>query len=158
MPRDAGPQGRTLANAVATASEIGQEEIGHLEFISRWLRTGAGANGRTLLATYIDPEAGDAGPGAGNTAMILVLAEDSAGTLNTSFKKVSVGDARAVEFQRLVTHADLDSDGVDEIVLETWRYASLHDLSVLQFANGKWRQVFTVGLNWCVDAPKPDGQ
>ena len=154
LPMNAETQGRTLANAVATASEIGNEEIGHLEFVGRWLRTGAGPSGRTLLASYIDPEAGDAGPGAGYTVMVLVLAEDSAGTFTTSFKHISTGNARLVEFERLVNHADLDGDGVDEIILEAWRYATVPDLIVLKYADGKWNESFRVDLNWCVQRPE----
>lgn len=152
-PFPAGPeaQGRTLASAVATASEIGPEDLSALDFHARWLRTGVGESGRTLLTSYIDPSAGDLGPGAGNTAMLLVLAEDSAGTLNTSYRHAVSGEARSVEFRRLVNYADLNGDSIAELVLEAWRYAGIPSLLVLKHVNGTWEENFRIGLDWCVD-------
>ena len=155
LPRDAMTQARTIASAVATASELGKEELGSLEFIGRWLRTGAGPEGRTLLATFVDPEAGDAGPGAGHTVSLLALAEESSGALTTSYQHVSQGEARGVEFRRLMNHADLDGDGVDEILLEAWHYAATPDVVVLKYADGTWSESFRVSQNWCLDK-KPD--
>ena len=151
FPAGAEAQGRTLASAVAAASEIGPEDLSALDFHARWLRTGIGASGRTLLTSYIDPSAGDLGPGAGNTAMLLVLAEDSAGTLNTSYRHAISGEARTVEFRRLVNHADLNGDGISELVLEAWRYAGIPNLLVLKHNNGTWEENFRIGLDWCVD-------
>ncbi|MBL8997858.1 MAG: hypothetical protein KJZ74_09845 [Gemmatimonadales bacterium] len=150
LPRDASAPGRTIANAVATAGGVGREELQSLDFIGRWLSTGAGPSGRTLLGSYIDPNAGDAGPGAGHTTMILALAEDSAGTQNTSYSHLANGEARAVDFQRVANHVDLDGDGVDEIIVEQWRYAATPDLIVLKYGAGKWSEVFRMGLGWCV--------
>lgn len=152
-PLPSGPeaQGRSLASAVATASEIGPEDLATLDFHARWLRTGVGASGRTLLTSYIDAGAGDLGPGAGNTAMLLVLAEDSAGTLNTSYRHAISGEARSVEFRRLVNYADLDGDSIAELVLEGWRYAGIPNLLVLKHVNGHWDERFRIGLDWCVD-------
>ena len=151
LPTDADAQARTVASAVAAAAQVGPEELAHLDFIGRWLRTGAGPEGRTLLSTFVDAEAGDAGPGAGHTVSLLALAEDSAGTLATSFQHVSQGEARSVEFRRLVNHADLDGDGIDEIILESWRYAATPDVIVLKYAAGKWSESFRVSQNWCLD-------
>jgi hypothetical protein len=151
FPAGADAQGRTLASAVAAASEIGPEDLSSLDFHARWLRTGVGASGRTLLTSFIDPSAGDLGPGAGNTAMLLVLAEDSAGTLNTSYRHAISGEARTVEFRRLVNYADFDGDSIAELVLEAWRYAGIANLLVLKHNNGAWEESFRIGLDWCVD-------
>ena len=151
LPRDAETPARTVASAVATASQIGAEELAHLDFIGRWIRTGAGAEGRTLLTTFVDPQAGDAGPGAGHTVSLLALAEDSAGAFATSFQHVSQGEARGVEFSRLVNHVDLDGDGIDEIILEMWRYAATPNVVVLKYSAGKWSESFRVSQNWCLD-------
>lgn len=150
LQRDASQVGRTLANAVATARDVGAEELGKLDFIARWLRTGAGPSGHTLLASFIDPNAGDAGPGIGHTTMVLVLAEDSAGTQVTSYAHLANGDARTVEFQRVLNHADLDGDGVDEVILEQWRYAAVPELVILKYRAGKWTESFRESLDWCV--------
>lgn len=156
VPKESATAGRTLANTVAAAKEVGAEELSGLEFISRWLPTGAGPSGNTLFASFIDPNAGDAGPGAGHTTMLMALAEDSAGTLASSYQHVSTGEARSVAFQRLVNHADLDGDGIDEIIVEEWKYAATPEFAVLKYAQGKWRTVFRVSQAWCLDQ-KPDG-
>lgn len=152
-PFPAGPdgQGRTLASTAATAAGVGPEDLSGLDFHARWLRTGVGAMGRTLLASYIDPNAGDLGPGAGNTSVVLVMAEDSAGTFSTSYSHALSGEARSVEFQRLVNYADLNGDGKSELVLEAWRYAGIPTLSVLSYQGAQWTESFRVGLDWCVD-------
>ena len=64
------------------------------------------------------------------------------------------GDAKSVEFQRLVNHVDVDGDGADEIIVEAWKYGSDNDLVVLKFAGGKWQEVLRVKQDWCLEAPK----
>jgi hypothetical protein len=119
------------------------------------MRTGAVTAGRTIMGNYIDPEAGDAGPGAGVTASVLMLAEDSARTMIVTYAHVASGESRTVEFQRLVNHADLDGDGVDEIILEAWRYAGVPELVVLKRGQAGWMEAFRESENWCLDPPKP---
>lgn len=155
-PVDARTTARSFANTIAASADVGNEELASLEFVARWLRTGAGPKGRTLLASFIDPNAGDTGPGAGHTVMLLALAEeDSSGALASSYQHVSQGEGRTVDFQRLVNHADLDGDGVDELLMERWRYAAVPELVVLKRTGGKWTEVFRHSENWCLDARKP---
>lgn len=151
IPDGAEAQGRTLASAIAAGSGIGPEDLSGLDFHARWLRTGAGANGRTLVTSYIDPNAGDLGPGAGNTAILLALAEDSAGVLQTTYQHAVSGESRTVEFQRVLNHADLNGDGVSELILEVWRYAGIPSLAVLSRQPGRWTETFRVGTDWCTD-------
>jgi hypothetical protein len=155
LPRESAAQGRTLANTTAAARQIGAEELSNLEFVSRWLPTGAGPSGRTLFASYIDPVGGDEGAGAGHSVMLLAMAEDSAGTLNPSYQHVSSGAVRTVVIQRLLNHADLDGDGVDEILIEESKYAGAPEIAVLKYTQGKWRAVFRVSQDWCLEAAKP---
>lgn len=152
LPSQADAQGRSLASAVAAGAQVGTEDLSTLDFHARWLRTGAGFSGRTLLASFIDPNAGDLGPGAGNTAVILALAEDSAGVMTTSYQHALSGEARTVEFQRVTNYADLNGDGVSELMLEAWRYAGVPNLAVLSFREGRWSESFRVSLDWCVGA------
>jgi hypothetical protein len=154
FPADAVARGRTLTSAIAAEAEIAPEELVHLDFSARWLLTGAGPERRTLLATYVDPEAGDAGPGAGHTTTIFTLAEDSAGALNTSFRHTASGESRTVDFLRLVNHADLDGDGVAELLMESWRYARVPDLMLLRYREGRWRETFRVSMEWCLDGAR----
>ncbi|MBX3133824.1 MAG: hypothetical protein KF689_10625 [Gemmatimonadaceae bacterium] len=151
LPANPEAQGLTLASAVAAAAGVGPEDLSSLDYHARWLRTGAGFSKRTLLASYIDPSAGDLGPGAGNTAVLVLLAEDSAGTFQTSYQHARSGEARSVEFRRLVNYADLSGDGVAELVMETWRYAGIPELVVMRYGNGRWTQSFGVSQEWCTD-------
>lgn len=151
FPADAEAQGRTLASAVAAAADIGAEDLNGLDFHARWLRTGVGANGRSLLASYIDPDAGDLGPGAGSTAVLVLLAEDSAGTFNTSYQHARVGEARSVDFRRVINYADLDGDGKAEILMEQWRYAAIPSLVLLKHNGIRWTDAFSVSAEWCTD-------
>jgi len=156
VPRDAETRGRSMANTVAAAKEVGAEELANLEFVARWLPTGAGPNGLTLMGSFVDPSGGDAGPGAGHSVNLVALAEDSAGTMLPSYTHVSQGEVRDVEFQRLVNHADLDGDGVDELLVEASKYAATPEWVVLKYAAGRWRAVFRVSQDWCLDVkPAP---
>lgn len=151
FPANPEAQGQTLASAVASASDIGPEDLNGLDFHARWLRTGVGANGRTLLASYIDPNAGDLGPGAGSTAVLVLLAEDSAGTFNTSYQHATSGESRTVEFRRLLNHLDLDGDGKSELVMEAWKYAEIPALVVLKHNGTRWTETYRMSLEWCTD-------
>lgn len=151
LPTDAEAQGRSIAGAAAAEAQIGNEELSALDFHARWLHTGAGYEKRTLLATYLDPSGGDAGPGAGNSTNILVFAEDSAGVLTTSFLHTASGDAKTIESMRLVNHADLDGDGVAEIIAEAWQYGGIPKLVLLKHREGRWRETFRVPMDWCAE-------
>lgn len=152
FPAGADQQGRTLTSAAAAAAQIGPEDLNGLDYHARWLRTGVGESGRTLLASHIDPSAGDLGPGSGNTSVIVVLAEDSAGTFQTSYQHARSGEARTVEFRRLLNYADLNGDGTSELVMEAWQYAGIPELSVLTYRQGQWQESFRMSMDWCVDS------
>lgn len=151
LPANPEAQGLTLASAVASAADIGPEDLNGLDYHARWLRTGVGANRRSLLASYIDPEAGDLGPGAGSTAVLVLLAEDSAGTFKTSYQHARVGEARSVDFRRVINYADLDGDGKAEILMEQWRYAAIPQLVLLKYNGSRWADAFSVSAEWCRD-------
>lgn len=148
LPDAIGP-GRTIVNAVAAEARIGEEELGALEFQARWLNTGAGHARRTLVASFLDPVGGDAGPGSGHSTNIFVLAEDSAGVLTTSYRHTASGDARTVESMRIVNHADLDGDSIAEIIAEAWKYGAIPELVMLKHGAGRWREAFRFPLDWC---------
>lgn len=151
LPAAAEVQGRTIASAVAAEAQLGNEELSALDFHARWIHTGAGFEKRTLLASFLDPAGGDAGPGAGNSTNIMVLAEDSAGMLTTSFRHTASGDAKTIESMRLVNHADLDGDGVAEIIAEAWQYGGIPNLVLLKHRAGRWVETFRVSMDWCAE-------
>jgi hypothetical protein len=150
LPRYAEAEGRSLAAAIAAGANIGAEDLAELNFHARYLRTGIPPLGRTLLASYVDPNAGDLGPGAGSTAMVLALAEDSSGVMRPSYQHAVVGEARNVESQRIVNYLDLDGDSINELFLEAWKFAGVPSIATLSYAEGRWREGFRVALNWCL--------
>lgn len=154
-PTGAPSVARPIADALALSADIGPEDVKSEDFHARWLRTGVGPTGHTLLISQLDPNAGDEGPGAGNTAHIFALADDSAGRWLPSYTHTASGAARSVEFQRLVSYADLTGDGVSEIVVEAWHYAATPDLVVLRWQDGQWRERFRLRQDWCLQQPKP---
>lgn len=152
--RGAATVARSIADSLAQANDIGPEDIKADDFHARWLRTGVGATGHTLLISQLDPNAGDEGPGAGNTAHLFALADEAEGQWRPTYSHAASGAARSVEFQRLVSHADITGDGVSEIVVEAWRYAAIPDLVVLRWQEGKWREHFRLRQDWCLRQPK----
>ena len=55
--------------------------------------------------------------------------------------------------QRVLDHVDVDGDGVDEIIVESWHYAGSNDLVVLGFKADQWHEVLRTSSKWCLDPP-----
>ena len=145
---------RALLVKAATDADIDSTDLDSLVFRGRALRTSA--QGVTLFATVIDPEAGDLGPGAGHTNHLFLLADDSAGRWRPSLQRVAAGEARTVEFWRLLDHLDVDGDGSDELLVEAWRYGADNDLLILSKRGAAWREVLRLPQRWCGDPPRGD--
>jgi hypothetical protein len=112
----------------------------------------------TLMVSFIDQQAGDVAPGVGHTSHIFALFDKIDTGYVATYRHVKSGDARGVEFQRLLDHVDVDGDGVDEIILESWHYASKNDLVVLTFKADQWHEAVRAKQDWCLDPAKPDEQ
>ncbi|HTR76752.1 MAG TPA: hypothetical protein VMH39_01520 [Gemmatimonadaceae bacterium] len=161
-PRPAPPKMMASADIVKLARAIGHEagkrahlsaaEMDSLDFNARMIQTGA-SPAPTLVISFIDPNAGDgkAGPWTGH---LFALADSGANGYEATYVHVVKGDARTVEFQRLMNHVDFTGDGADEIIVEAWRYAADNDLVVLGFRDGKWKEELRVKQNWCLDVPR----
>jgi len=145
--------GRELGHAIGKKAAMDDQELDSLDFHARLIVTGATAE-PTMLVSFIDPGAGDVAPGAGHTSHLFVLADKPGAAYEATYRHSASGDARAVEFRRVVDHLDLNGDGIDEIILEAWRYAAQNDLVVLSFKAGQWHEAVRVKQNWCLDAPK----
>ncbi len=105
----------------------------------------------TLVGNQVDANAGDTGPGSGHTTHFLVLGDDLDGKgYQVTYQHLESGEARTVEFQRVLDHVDVTGDGTDEIFVESWRYAGTSDLLVLSRANGKWRETLRMQQTWCL--------
>ncbi|MBA4070890.1 MAG: hypothetical protein C0497_03500 [Gemmatimonas sp.] len=149
-PRDLGAAVRAIALLALRTEGLDTVDIDTASFSARAISM-AGGSRATLVANQVDANAGDTGPGAGHTTHFLVLGDDADGKgYQVTYKHVESGEARLVEFQRLLDHLDLTGDGTDEIFVESWRYASTNDLLVLTRTNGKWHETLRVPQQWCI--------
>jgi len=147
--------GHEFGHAVGKKADMDAAELDALDFHARQIVTGA-TDAPTLLVSFVDPNAGDLGGGLGHTSHLFVLADrNAAGEYEPSYRHAASGDAKTVEFQRLVDHLDVNGDGIDEIILEAWHYGADNDLVVLSFRNAQWHEVLRVKQSWCLDAKKP---
>ncbi len=145
--------GRKLGHDVGTRVGLSAAELDSIDFHARMVMTGA-SKAPTLLISFIDPNAGEA-HGAVRTGHIFALADSGANGYEVTYAHAVKGNAKTIEFQRLVNHVDFNGDGADEIIVEAWKYASDNDLVVLSFKGGRWQEVLRVKQGWCLDAPKP---
>ena len=145
--------GRDFGHTVGKTAKMDNAELDSLDFHARAVITGAAAE-PTLLVSFIDPTAGDLGPGAGHTSHLFALGENTGSGYKVSYRHAVSGDAKTVEFQRLIDHVDVNGDGIDEIILEAWRYGGQTDLVVLSFRNGGWHEALRVPMHWCMDTAK----
>jgi hypothetical protein len=148
-----GKLGRAFGHSVGKQAGMDDGELDSLDFHTRMIITGATSE-PTLLVSFIDPGAGDLGPGSGHTSHLFALGDKSGAEYEQTYRHAVSGDAKTVEFQRIVDHLDVDGDGIDEIILEAWRYGSENDLVVLSFKAGQWHEAMRVKQNWCLDPPK----
>ena len=147
--------GREFGHAVGKKADMDAAELDALDFHARQIVTGA-TDAPTLLVSFVDPNAGDLGGGVGHTSHLFVLADkNAAGEYEPTYRHAASGDPKTVEFQRIVDHLDVNGDGVDEIILESWHYGEDNDLVVLSFRGGQWHEVLRVRQGWCLDARKP---
>ena len=139
--------GRESGHPVGQPAKMHNAELDSLDFHARAIITGAAAE-PTLLVSFIDPTAGDLGPGAGHTSHLFALGENTGSGYKVSYRHAVGGDAKTVEFQRLIDHVDVNGDGIDEIILEAWRYGGQTDSVVLSFRNGGWHGALRGPMRW----------
>ena len=149
--------GRQHGLALGIRSAMDKEELDSLDFIARMVITGARKE-PTLLVSFIDQQAGDLGPGVGHTSHILALFDKVDTGYVATYRHVKSGEARTVEFQRVVDHVDVDGDGVDEMIIESWYYAGANELVVLNFKAGQWHEALRAPSKWCLDPPAKNAE
>ncbi|HVT40420.1 MAG TPA: hypothetical protein VHE78_15360 [Gemmatimonadaceae bacterium] len=144
--------GRAFGHEVGKQGGIQPSELDSLDFHARLLVTGATSE-PTLLVSFIDPNAGDLGPGAGHATHLFALGEKSGSAYAPAYRHAVSGNAREVEFQRLVDHLDVSGSGVAELILEAWRYGAENETVVLSFRGDAWRETMRSKQSWCLDPP-----
>ena len=110
-----------------------------------------GATGHpTLVGSYM--ERGSGLNGKPRHVFVMGDYSDSTKSYVQSYVHVPVDSLR--EFRRLIDHADLTGDGVDEIVLEGWRNGGDSFLVFMQYKAGHWREIARGATSWCADQKK----
>jgi hypothetical protein len=143
---------RTIGHAAGKQVHLSAAEMDSLDFNARMIQTGA-SNAPTLVISFIDPNSGEGRSGAW-TGHLFALADSGANGYEATYVHAVKGNAKTVEFQRLMNHVDFNGDGADEIIVEAWKYASDNDLVVLSFKDGKWSEQMRAKQSWCLDAPR----
>lgn len=146
--------GREFGWGIARTARIPASELDSLDFHARLLITGASSD-PTLLVSFIDPNAGDLGPGTGHTTHLFALGEKAGATYEPTYRHSVSGDGKSVEFQRIIDHLDVSGSGVDDLILEAWRYGAENDLLVLSFRAGRWRETVRAKQSYCLDPVPP---
>ena len=139
---------REVMGRVAGREGLTASERADLEQTVTAFYTGATTQ-PTLVGSYSE-RGGGSGPGARHVFMLADVG--TAGRYEPTF--VHTAKDSVPEFRRLIDHADLTGDGVDEIVLEGWRSGGDTYLVVMKFAGGRWTEIARGATSWCADAPK----
>jgi hypothetical protein len=150
VPKGLDARARRVAIDVARAAGIDSTALRPSAFHFTAINTGV-TSSPTLVASFLDPESSDRN---GSTAHVLALADDTGGGYQSTFRHTASGVVGAAEFRRYIDHLDINGDGIDEIVLEGWRFAGETFTSVLGYANGEWTEVFRGPSSWCLSKPK----
>ena len=139
-------------SAAAFLTRIAQHEgltsaaRGELDEVLKVLPAGATSH-PTLIGSYMER-----GSGVNGTPRHLFVIGDWSDTARSyvqSYTHVPGDSAR--QFRRLIDHADLTGDGVDEIVLEGWQARGESYLIILRYQLGHWREVARGTTSWCAD-------
>lgn len=144
---------KRIGHEIGRGVRLDPATLDSLDFRAAAISTGARAR-PTIVVSFIDPQGGDLGPGRGNTAHVFATADDDGTGYRPSFSHAVNGDAAAAEYRAFVDHLDMTGDGVDELVIDGWRYGTPTSSRVFAWRNGTWREVFVARGSWCLDPPK----
>ncbi|MEJ7810044.1 MAG: hypothetical protein WKG32_06440 [Gemmatimonadaceae bacterium] len=141
----------TTPTAIAANRQIaGQPDVAR---DSRALSIMTGAHKTpTLVMWWIDSVAtiGDS-PTALTRHLFAIADQDAGGSYAPTFVHRAAGPLGGLEFRRYVDHLDLTGDGIDEIILEGWRFGGETYLSVLGYKDARWQEIFRSRSSWCLD-------
>jgi len=147
IPKGALDTAEALAIRVAQRVGITKRSRAELDLAVNAISTGA-TSMPTLVASFMERGGGI----GGSPRHLFVLADSGAGGYAPSF--VHSAEDSLPEFRRLIDHADITGDGVDELLLEGWKSGGESYLLFLRYSNGKWREMARGATSWCADASK----
>jgi hypothetical protein len=142
--------GRHIAIEAGAPENIDAKMLDALDFRAVAINTGA-TGSPTIVASYIDPTAADAGSATANTVHLFVIADRDVDGYAPTMSHVVNGPIAGAIYRRFFDHLDLTGDGIDEIVAEEWRIGQETSLLVFAWTGGRWREVFRGRSSWCLD-------
>jgi hypothetical protein len=140
---------RHLALQVAKDAKIPRARLDSLDFHAAAIHTGTTAE-PTLIASFVDPVAVSSAHGA-TTTYVFVIADKTGLGYTPTYRLTVNGPSVGATYRRYIDHLDLDGDGVDELVLETWTYGGDAYISIMKWTRGSWNEVFRGAKSWCLD-------
>ena len=138
---------QALALRVAQHAGITKKSRAELDLAVNAIATGATA-WPTLVASFMERGGGI----HGNPRHLFILADSGNGGYQSTF--VHSAEDSMPEFRRLIDHADITGDGVDELLVEGWKNGGDSYLLFLRFTNGKWSEMARGATSWCADERK----
>ena len=136
-----------LALRVAQREGITRKSRAELDLAVNAIRTGA-TSAPTLVASFMERGGGI----QGNPRHLFILADSGAEGYRPSF--VHSAEDSMPEFRRLIDHADITGDGVDELLLEGWKNGGDSYLLFLRYTGGRWKEMARGATSWCADPAK----
>jgi hypothetical protein len=147
IPPSALDSARAIAYRVAQHEGLTRNARAELDLAVSAISTGA-TNSPTLVASFMERGGGI----HGHPRHLFLLADSTGRGYEASFVHVA-GDSLP-EFRRLIDHADITGDGVDELLLEGWANGGQSYLLFLRFVDGKWVEMARGETSWCADPKK----
>jgi hypothetical protein len=145
--------GRQVAMEAGAPDNVDARMLDALDFRAVAINTGA-TESPTIVASFIDPTATDAGSATANTVHLFVIADRDVDGYAPTMSHVVNGPIAGAVYRRFFDHLDLTGDGIDEIVAEEWRIGQETSLLVFAWTNGRWREIFRGRSSWCLDEVK----
>lgn len=145
--------GRQIAIEAGAPESVDARMLDALDFRAVAINTGA-TSSPTIVASYLDPTASEAGSATANTVHLFVIADRDVDGYAPTMSHVVNGPIAGALYRRFFDHLDLTGDGIDEIVAEEWRIGQESSLLVLAWKNGRWREIFRGRSSWCLDEVK----
>jgi hypothetical protein len=140
---------RAMAARAGPLGGLSASDQTDLDLNVRAIRTGATGK-PTLVAAFM--ERGGGGPGRQRHLFVIADADAARGGYAPTFTHTARDSVP--EFMRMIDHADITGDGVDEIILEGWRVGGDSYLVIMGYQNGRWHEVARGANSWCADPPK----
>ncbi|HET6680140.1 MAG TPA: hypothetical protein VFG84_03000 [Gemmatimonadaceae bacterium] len=141
---------REAAHETVRNAGLSEADLDEKSFRYAAIRTGA-SESPTLVAWYLDLKV----EGQVASTHVMVVSDRKDGGWEATYALTGAGPVGQREFRRYVDHLDVDGDGVDELLMEGWRFGGDTYPIILSLRVGKWTEVFHGRASWCLDPQAP---